>query len=104
MDTAEPGIYRLTLPTPPGGFAYAAVTGDDREADPSTLEPLEAEALAKGWPLAFDADPARLADRLLAVERARRNELWHGLILAALGGLCLEVFLTRRMARRQGLA
>ncbi len=102
-DTTEPGIYRLTLPNPPGGSAYAAVAGDDRESDPSPLDPAEAEVLARGWPLAFDADPARLADRLLAVDRARRSELWRGLILAALAGLCLEVWLTRNMARRQGL-
>ena len=103
-DTSEPGIYRLSLAVPPGTFAYAAVAGDDRDADPSPLEPAEAEVLARGWPLAFDANPDQLSSRLLAVDRARRNEVWHSLILAALAGLCLEVWLTRRMARRQGLA
>jgi hypothetical protein len=103
-ETSEPGIYRLALPDPPGGALYAAVAGDDLEADPSPLEPAEAEVLARGWPLAFDADPAHLADRLLAAERARRHEFWHGLILAALAALCVEVWLTRQMARRQGAA
>ena len=102
-ETSEPGIYRLTLPSPPGGFAYAAVEGDRRESDPAPLDPAEAEVLARGWPLAFDADPARLADRLLVVDRARRSEVWHGLILAALAGLCLEVWLTRRMTRGQAM-
>ncbi len=104
VDTSEPGIYRLSLPAPAGGFAYAAVAGDDRDADPSPLEPAEAEVLAQGWPLTFDASPDHLADRMLAVDRVRRSELWQSLILAALAGLCLEVWLTRRMARRQGLA
>jgi Aerotolerance regulator N-terminal/von Willebrand factor type A domain len=101
-ETSEPGIYRLALATPPGTFAYAAVVGEDRDADPSPLDPAEVEALARGWPLAFDADPPRLADRVLEADRARRNEVWQGLILAALAALCLEVWLTRRMARRQG--
>jgi len=101
-ETSEPGIYRLALPDPPGGSLYAAVAGDDLESDPSPLEPAEAEVLARGWPLVFDADPARLADRLLTVDQARRNEFWHGLILAALAALCLEVWLTRSMVRRQG--
>ncbi len=91
LETSEPGIYRLALPTPPGTFAYAAVVGDDRDADPSPLDPPEVEALARGWPLAFDADTPRLADRVLEADRARRNEVWQGLILAALAGLCLEV-------------
>ena len=101
-DSSEPGIYRVALATPPGAFAYAAVVGDNREADPSPLEPLEVEALERGWPLAFDAEPGRLADRVLVAERGRRDEVWRGLILVALGGLCVEVWLTRRMARRQG--
>ncbi len=100
-DTTEAGIYRLALPTPPGAALYAAVLGDDREGDPAPLEPAEADALARGWPLAFDPDPARLADRILAGDRARRNEVWQGLILAALAALCLEVWLTRRMIRAQ---
>jgi len=101
-DTSEPGIYRLALPTTPASFAYAAVVGDDRGADPSPLDRPEIENLEKEWPLAFDANPDKLADRVLEADRARRNEVWQGLILAALAGLCLEVFLTRRMARRQG--
>jgi hypothetical protein len=101
-ETSEPGIYRLSLANPPGAEAYALVTGDNLDDGPAPLEPAEAEVLAKGWPLAFDADANRLATKLLTADRARRNEVWHALILAALGGLCLEVWLTRRMARKQG--
>jgi hypothetical protein len=39
----------------------------------------------------------------LAAERGGRRELWRGLVLAALAGLCLEVYLTRRLVRSQGL-
>ncbi|MFO0954765.1 MAG: hypothetical protein U0835_27100, partial [Isosphaeraceae bacterium] len=106
-DTSESGVYRLTLPDPPGGYAYAAVPPDPREADPSALDPAEAARLAEGWPrpLAFEADPNRLAARVLAADGAPgRREVWRGLVVLALGGLCLEVYLTRRLVRGQGLA
>jgi hypothetical protein len=102
-DTSEAGVYRLALPDPPGSFAYASVAADARESDPSPLEPAEAATLAKGWPLVFEPDPARLTSRLLEAERGARHEAWRGLILAALAGLCLEVYLTRRLVRSQGV-
>jgi hypothetical protein len=101
-DTSEAGVYRLTLPGPPGSFSYASVVADARESDPSPLEPAEAAVLAKGWPLVFESDPARLTSRLLEAGRGARHEAWRGLILAALAGLCLEVYLTRRLVRSQG--
>jgi hypothetical protein len=75
-----------------------------RESDLTPLEPAEAARLAEGWPLAFEANPAQLEARLFAAERGGRRELWRGLVLAALAGLCLEVYLTRRLIRSQGLA
>ena len=103
-ETGEPGIYRLSLPTPPGATAYALVEPTEKDPDPAPLDPLEAETLSRNWPLTFLPEPIALADRLLAIDKARRSELWQILILGALGALCLEVYLTRRMARRQGLA
>jgi hypothetical protein len=99
-----PGLYRLSLLDPPGGFAYASVAGDGRESDLTPLDPAEAARLAEGWPLAFETDPARLDARLFAAERGGRREVWRGLVLAALAGLCFEVYLTRRLVRSQGLA
>ena len=55
-DTGEPGLYQIRLPDPPGGSAYAPVAADGRESDPRPLEPAEAETLAQGWPLTFEAD------------------------------------------------
>jgi hypothetical protein len=101
---SEPGIYRLSLPDPPGGFAYASVVGEGRESDDAPLEPAEAAKLAEGWPLAFESDPSRLSARLFEAERGGRHEVWRALILATLAGLCLEVYLTRRLVRGQGLA
>jgi hypothetical protein len=92
--------------------APVAATGDEqerehqgereREADPAPLEPAEAVRLAEGWPLTFETDPARLDARLFAAERGGRREVWRGLVLAALAGLCLEIYLTRRVVRSQG--
>lgn len=103
-DTAEPGVYRLTRPDPPGGFLYAVVQGDSRGADPAHLDPAEATKLAEGWPLEFAPDPERLGTRLLAASAGGRRELWRFLVLAALAGLCGEIYLTRRLVRGQGLA
>ena len=105
VDVAEePGAYRLTLPEPAGGFAYAVVEGDPGEADPAPLEPAERAALSRGWPLAFEADPAALDARVLAGGVGGPRPLWRGLVLLALGGLCLEVWLTRRLVRGRGIA
>ncbi len=101
-DTRQAGVYRLTLPDPPGALAYAAVTGDGRESDLSPLDPAEAARLAEGWPLAFETNPDRLATRLSAAESGGRHEVWRLLVLAALGFLCVEVYLTRRIVRGQG--
>jgi hypothetical protein len=93
-------------------LAAAPVTADEdkshtlqrqRESDPTPLDPAEAARLAEGWPLAFEADEARLDAHIFAVERGGRRELWHGLVLAALAGLCVEVYVTRRLVRSQGL-
>jgi hypothetical protein len=102
-DTSMAGVYRLTRPNPPGGYVYALVTSDPREADPTSLEPAEASKLAEGWPLAFEPDPAALPTRIATGDASPRREVWRWLIFAALGGLCLEVWMTRRMAVSRGL-
>ena len=97
-------MYRLTLPDPPGGFAYATVPTDARESDAAPLDPAEATRLAEGWPLTFEPDVTRLTARLLDVDSpASRREVWRGLVLLALGGLCVEIYLTRKLVRGQGL-
>lgn len=101
-DTAAAGIYRLALPDPPGGSTYLAVADDGREADPAPLEAAEAEKLTEGWPFALADESA--AGTLFAGAAGGRREIWRWLVLAALGGLCVEVFLTRRLVQERGLA
>jgi hypothetical protein len=97
-DTPGPGIYRLNLPRGP---VHVAVAADPREDDVTALDPSEEAWLSEGWPLAFsrDGDPARL----FAGPSGRNRESWRWLVMIALGTLCFEVLLTRRMAR-QGLS
>ncbi len=100
-DTTESGIYRLSLPDPPGGSLYGAVSRDDRESNMAPLDPAEAVKLADGWPLFFHADPNQVTDRLFAPESGSKHEIWRIFVLAALAGLCLEIYLTRRLLRTQ---
>ncbi len=98
----EPGLYRFELPD---GVSYVSVAADPREWDPEPLATADAEALAAGWPLVFEDDPAELPGRLFAASgRGERHPIWRFLVLAALAGLCLEVYLTRRIVRERGLA
>jgi hypothetical protein len=92
----EPGAYRFLVS---GGPVYAFVPADPREADLAPLSASDQSKLAHGWPLVFESQPGRLPGRLLATAAGGPNPIWRGLILAALGGLCMEVWLTRRVAR-----
>ena len=103
-DTNESGIYRLILPNPPGGTAYATVLPDAREFEPEVLDHAEAARLAEGWPLRFETDPSKLSLNVLAAGSSPRRELWRFLVLAALAGLCVEIYLTRKLVRGQGLS
>jgi hypothetical protein len=101
-DTSDIGIYRLELPDPPGGIVHGAVAGDGRESDLSPLEPAEAAKLAEGWPLGFETNPDLLSARLSTAEPGGRHEVWRLLVLVALGFLCVELYLTRKIVRSQG--
>jgi hypothetical protein len=101
-NTVESGIYRLSLPGgSPAAVVYGAVERDGRESDRAALEPAEAAKLAEGWPLEFvtDAEGAELG--IFAGEAGGKHEVWRWLILAVLSGLCLEIYLTRRLVRVQ---
>ena len=68
------------------------------------LDPAEAAKLAEGWPLQFvpEANEGELS--LFAPRSpAASHEIWRFLVLAALAGLCLEIYLTRRLVRAQSV-
>jgi hypothetical protein len=101
-DTPESGIYRLALPSPPGGNVYAAVARDERESDLTPLDAAEIAHLSEGWRLVFESDAGSLVSHMSASDPGTRHEFWRPLVLAALAGLCLEIYLTRRLVRGQG--
>ena len=80
---------------------YGAVDRDERESDLAALEPEEAAKLAEGWPLEYVSESKASELGLFAAGRGSRHEVWRFVILAALGGLCLEIYLTRRLVRVQ---
>ena len=102
--TDEPGTYQITLPPPTEGPAYYSVAGDAREADAEPLAASESAKLAEGWPMTFEAAPDQLAGRLLASGSSGPRPLWRGFVLLALGGLCLEVWMTRKLVKSRGIA
>ena len=80
------------------------VSSDGREGDPEPLAEAEAKRLSEGWPLSFESEPSKLSARLFASGRRGPSEVWRYLVLAALGGLCVEVWLTRQLVRSRGIA
>ncbi len=85
------------------GSIYRVVRTDPAEADPERLSAAESARLARGWPLAFVDDQNALLDRVLGPARPPRQEIWRGLIVVALVLICLEIALTRRLARARGI-
>ena len=100
-DTTESGVYRLTLPDPPGGVVFGTVLADEREIDMTPLAQAEAGKLAEGWPMTFDTEANQGSTPLAAATSAGKHEVWRMLVIAALLGLCLEIYLTRRLVRAQ---
>jgi hypothetical protein len=103
-DTTESGIYRVLLAAPSGGVMYGAVARDERESDLTPLDAAEAAKLVEGWPLQFVSESNAAAHPVLAGDSGSRHEIWRFLVFAALGLLCLEIYLTRRLVRAQTVA
>ncbi|WP_169977637.1 BatA domain-containing protein [Tautonia rosea] len=97
-DTDEPGLYRFDLPD---HSLYRLVAAEQAEPTRSPLSSTDRATLTEGWTLTFADDDRTEPSPANSRNRAPRP-LWRGLVLAALAGLCLEVWLTRRLARRRG--
>ncbi|ODU00569.1 MAG: hypothetical protein ABS79_03110 [Planctomycetes bacterium SCN 63-9] len=100
-DIDAPGVYRLGLERP----AYAIVEPDARESDRTPLSREDLAELSRGWPLSFETGDRGLIERIQTAESqteegsaSPRFEFWRFLVLAALVGLCLESWLTRRLS------
>lgn len=99
----EPGTYRFAIPGGPA--SYATVRTDEREWDSETLSASDRQRLEEGWELSFVENGQELERAMSAAGSAGRSRpLWRWLVLAGLGGLCLEIFLTRRIVLSRGVA
>jgi hypothetical protein len=99
--TDEPGVYSVERPLADGSVSttYVLVEQDPGESDAARLETAETAQLSEGWPLEFLAGPEELVERVLSGAPGGPRPAWRWLVLLALGGLCLEVFATRAIAR-----
>jgi hypothetical protein len=102
-DTAEPGIYRVNLPGASGGTAFVSVASDPKESEPEPLAKVEADKLAEGWPLAIETTAEALSGRMATSTGGGPKPIWRWLVLAALGGLCMEVCMTRSLVKSRGM-
>lgn len=93
----EAGVYRLDAPDRP---RFAAVEPDPALAAPGPLTEKDRATLAAGWRFRFagEAEPVAQGGGVGGGGVARR-ELAPALLLAVLAGLCLEIALTRHLAR-----
>lgn len=95
--TTLPGTYRLH-PKQPGQAAELFVVQSDRsESNLSSLEPVDREFLGKDERVRFAEKPQELT--AAAADRTSRNEMWWFMLLALLGLLVFETFLTRRLVQ-----
>ena len=76
------------------------VARDDHESDMAPLAPDEAARLAEGWPLELIDEATAAQQSLFSAGPDNRHEVWRLLVLAALGGLCVEIYLTRWLVGR----
>jgi hypothetical protein len=100
IDDAAAGSHRVEWP---GGHAYGVVRRDEGESDLTELDPAEITKLTEGWPFQFVAEPGGLETDLFRSGSAGRRETWRVLVIAALVGLCVEVWMTRRLVRGRAI-
>ncbi len=102
--TEEPGVYRFHLPAPEHAAAFAIVQSDQRESDTRLLGDDEKRLVENAFPLRFTSAGSGAAVGAERAVRGGRHEIWRYLVLATLAGLCLEVWLTRRIVKSSGIA
>lgn len=97
-NTGAIGIYRVQGPP---GRAWAFVTPPDlRESDLTRCSADDWRKVRDRLPIAWQAETAN--DGSLATPETRREELWWVFLLAVLGLLCMEVWMTRRLVLTRG--
>jgi hypothetical protein len=98
-NTGAIGVYRVQASA--GGRAWSFVVPPDlRESDLTRCTDDDWRKVRDRLPIAWHAEAAR--DDSLVTPEARREELWWLFLLAVLGLLCMEVWMTRRLVLARG--
>jgi hypothetical protein len=90
----ETGVYRLTPPNK--GPVYYVVAPDSRESDLTGCSKEERESVGKLIGVHYEDDRSKMVDAWAS--GTQRQDLWLYLLLGLIALLCMEVFMTRRMA------
>jgi hypothetical protein len=97
-DTRETGVYRLT---PPGGqTVYYVAQPDHRESDLTPCGDADREKVGRHVRVTYK-DYRETSAAAATTAQAAPQELWWSFLLAVVGLLCGEVWLTRRIVRNR---
>ncbi|MBY0527758.1 MAG: VWA domain-containing protein [Gemmataceae bacterium] len=92
-ETRETGVYRLESD---GRTSYYVVQPDARESSLVSCTQEDRDKVSKLVPMRYENERSELA--LALVQSTQRQELWLWFLIGVIGLLCVEVFLTRRIA------
>src|SRR5262249_6096020 len=92
-ETREAGVYRLETE---GRTSYYVVGSDPRESNLASCTQEDRDKVTKLVPMQYKNEHAELATAL--VQSTQRQELWLWFLVGVIGLLCVEVFMTRRIA------
>jgi len=93
-NTGAIGVYQVQSPKQSSAFV---VPPDPREADLARMSDGDWRRVRERLPVAWHSDAATSEDA-----SAAKRELWWLFLLAVIGFLCVEVWMTRRMALARG--
>jgi len=97
-ETREPGVYELK--TEGGQIAYFVVNSDSRESEMKPLDDADREKLTKLYPsMKFVKEIPEVMEELN--RETTQQELWWLFMLAVVGMLLAEIWMTRRIALNQ---
>jgi hypothetical protein len=94
--TRETGVYRLTNG---GRENYYVAQPDARESDLTPCDQADRDQVAELFPVNYENDRERMVTLMASAEQ--RQDLWYWLLLAVVGLLVCEVWMTRRMVKNR---
>jgi hypothetical protein len=94
--TRETGVYVLSNGGRPN---YYVAQPDPRESDLTPCEQDDRDRVAALFPVTYENDRERIVTLMASAEQ--RQDLWHWLLLAVVGMLVIEVWMTRRMVKNR---